>query len=517
MKVTLLATSDIHGYLYSIDDLDATKELPHGLFKAATVIEEERAKAEGPVVLIDNGDFIQGSLMSQYVKENERSPKRLYATLNTMEYDAGIIGNHEFNYGIDYLIEGMNSLNHPVLSANVQWEKGGYLADAPATIIEKDGIKIGILGLTTTFVPRWEHPDLIQGLNFPSAVETAKEWVPKLKESTDVVVVAYHGGFESDLVTGEPTEKHTGENEGYQLLKEVPGIDVLITGHQHRRIATVIDGVPVVQPGYKGSHVGKITLEFDTVDGKVVNIEAVLLPVVDAPIHEELSLAYNDLKESMLEWMDEVIGETSGDMKIEDAALSRMHKHPYVEFINQVQLYYGQADISATSLFTDVVPGYGKEISTRDVLLNYPFQNTLAVIEITGIELKAALEQTADYFALDSSDEIVVNPQFVEPKEKPYNYDMYEGINYVIDVSKPVGERITLLNFKGKAVQPDDRFELVTNQYRAIGGGNFDMFKDKEFIREVNVSMSDLITEYVKEHKIIDATVNNNFQVINGK
>lgn len=519
MELTILATSDIHGYLYPTNYVDDAVEMPFGLFKAAFVIEREKETATGPVLLIENGDFIQGSPLSQYVEENNESPAPLISVLNDMNYDVGVLGNHEFNYGLDYLKAAIEAVTHPVLSANILRNNGDYFADAPIAIIEKEGLKIGVLGLTTQYIPNWEHPDHIKDLNFISAVEMAKEWVPKLREEADIVVVSYHGGFESALDSGEPTERPTGENEGYRLITEVEGIDALITGHQHREIATLVNDVPVVQPGFQGENVSKIVLEIEQIGDsfKVRAGRSELLSVAEAPVHQELSKKYLPLQQSANDWLDQVIGQTKGNMKIADPAQARIEEHPYVEFINKVQMHYGKADLSLTALFSNHVPGYGEDITIRDVILNYPFPNTLAVIEVTGLELKAALEQSAEYFVLDDLDEIRVNPKFISPKPQPYNYDMYEGIDYIVDVAQPIGERITKLQFHGKDVQDSDTFELVANQYRAVGGGNFAMFEGKEFLRQVNTSMSDLITAYIQENQVIDASVNHNFKVITGK
>lgn len=518
MKLTILATSDIHGYIYPTDYREAIADQPMGLLKVSEVIQTEREKAEGEVVLIENGDFIQGSPLAQYVNEHSKDPKQLVQILNELTIDAGIIGNHEFNFGIDYLKAAIAEVNHPVLSANILKEDGSYLADEPAVILEKNGLKIAILGLTTQYIPNWEHPETIKGLEFLSAYETAKKWVPKLREEADIVIVSYHGGFESDLETGEPTERHTGENEGYKILTEIEGIDAFITGHQHREIETIVNGVPVIQPGQRGEKIGKIVLEIEKYQDtyRVIDSAASLLSTENSRMNKELKALYDPLQKEVNEWLDQTIGQTSGDMTIQDPFLARIEKHPYIELINKVQLHYGKADISSTALFSDTVTGYGDEITIRDILVNYPFPNTLAVINITGEELKAAIEQVANYFILDENGEIAVNPIYLNPKPQAYNYDMYEGIDYKIDVSKPVGERVLELAYQGKAVEASDEFELVTNQYRAIGGGNFAMFEGKEFVREVNLSMSDLIIEYIQDKKILDAKVNPNFQVFNG-
>lgn len=518
MKLTILATSDIHGYIYPTDYREAIADQPMGLLKASEIIRNEREKAVGEVVLIENGDFIQGSPLAQYVNEKIGDPAELVEVLNELKVDAGVIGNHEFNFGIDYLKAAIAEVNHPVLSANILKEDGAYLADESAVILTKGDLKIAILGLTTQYIPNWEHPETIKGLKFLSAYETAKKWVPKLRAEADIVIVSYHGGFESDLETGEPTERHTGENEGYKILTEIEGIDAFITGHQHREIETIVDGVPVIQPGQRGENVGKIVLEIEKNRGtyQVTDSEASLLSSENVHMNQEFQEMYDSLQDEVNDWLDQAIGHTNGNMTIQDPFLARIEKHPYVELINKVQLHYGKADISSTALFSDTVTGYGDEITIRDILVNYPFPNTLAVIKITGKELKAAIEQVANYFVLDKNGEMAVNPSYINPKPQAYNYDMYEGIDYKIDVSQPVGERVVYLVYDGKDVEESDEFELVTNQYRAIGGGNFAMFEGKEFIREVNLSMSDLIIEYIQERKILDVHVSHNFDVFNG-
>ena len=518
MKLKILATSDVHGYLYPTDYFSEDEEMPLGLFKLASLIEQERKEENANILLIENGDFIQGSPMSQYIKEHDNVPDRLMSALNELHYDVGVLGNHEFNYGLDYLKQAIRQVNHPVLSANILTSEKDYLADAPYQIIEKAGIKIGVLGLTTQYIPHWEHPEHIGDLEFISAVETAKKWVPLLKEQADLVVVSYHGGFEADLATGAPTEKLTGENEGYELLHEVEGIDVLITGHQHRQIAGILKGVPVIQPGFRGEKIGKIelTLAKDGNQVQIVDQRVELLSAGDAVAARDLVNRYTPLEQEVVEWLDEVIGYTEMDLRMTDPFQARLVKHPYVQLINQVQLDYTDADISCTALFSNQVRGYGKTITNRDVLLNYPYPNTLAVIQVSVEELKAALEQTAGYFSINDQNEITVSYSYLEPKELHYNYDMYEGIDYVLDISKPEGQRVVQLTFQGQPVKPTDTFKLVTNQYRAIGGGNFSMFENKPFLEEVKKPMNDLLREYISEQKIIDFKLNRNFKVVNG-
>lgn len=519
MKLTILATSDMHGYIKPSNFGAKDQDMPFGSAKAATIIKEKKAAADGPVLTIENGDFIQGSPLSYYIARRRKTnnPAELINVLNLIDYDAGVLGNHEFNYGKDYLQQAISATNHPILAANIVNEEGKPAFGKAYEIFEKDGVKIAVLGLTTQYIPNWEHPNHIQGLTFKSIVDTAKEYVPKLRELADVVVVSYHGGFEKELTTGEPTEALTGENEGYQLATQVAGIDALITGHQHRVIATTLNGIPVIQPGYRGEYVGEITLNLEqNAQGKyeVTASEAQLVETGKAVPDATVLASLTELSEEVEEWLDQPLGKVEGDMTIQDANQARLKEHPYVEFIQKVQMAATGTDISGTALFNNEGKGFGSIITMRDVVTNYIYPNTLAVLRISGEDLKAALEQSAAFFQAEADGTIGINPQFVEPKPQYYNYDMYEGIEYTINVKQPIGKRITTLLYKGQPVHAADWFEVTANQYRAVGGGNYAMYTADKIIREVQKDMTELIADYLAEHPIIKAETNDNFKVI---
>lgn len=518
MKLTIFETSDVHGYLFPTNYQERGQDLPFGLFKIAQKLKEELAEIDGPSIMIENGDFIQGSPLSYYVLKEKKTADVLVKSLNNLPIDAGVIGNHEFNYGLDYLRSAVKSAKHPILSANTLNEQGNPAFGDPYLIVEKKGVKIAILGLTTQYIPHWEHPENYEGLHFKSAVETAKEYVPQLKEKADIVVVSYHGGFEKDLESGEETEIQTGENEGYELLHEVEGIDVLLTGHQHREIAQVVNGVPIIMPGQKGAMLGKVTLDLVKNEGsyEVDAAHAELLPITEMDETDtELTDAFQDLNDEVEEWLDQPIGKVSGDMSIHDPEAARINENPYIEFIQKVQMYYTNCDISGTALFNNDSTGFKTNVTMRDVVTNYIYPNTLAVLKVTGADLEAAIEQSAEYFILNESNEITVNPAYIYPKPQMYNYDMYEGIEYTIDVAQPFGQRVMDFKYKGEMIQPEDTLEVVINQYRAVGGGDYAMFDASKIVREVTIPMNELIGDYFKEHGTVEASVNDNFKVIN--
>lgn len=516
MKLTILETSDMHGYILPTNYAEKGSDLPFGTAKVASKIKELREKAEGPVIQIENGDFIQGSPLSYFVaKQDHRGAKEITQVVNHMGYDVSVIGNHEFNYGLKYLEEAIASYSQPVLAANVLNKDGEPYFGKPYTILEKDGLKIAILGVVTQYIPHWEQPATVKDLTFVSLVETAQNYVPHLRELADVVIVAYHGGFERDLETGEPTEALTGENEGYELLQQVSGIDAFVTGHQHREIATKINGVPVIQPGYRGSFVGEIQLEIVEKNGQyvVTDSQAALHSVADAVPDPEILAMVAELNNEVEAWLDQPVGTVEGDMTIKDPMAARLAEHPYIEFINKVQMSASGAKISGTSLFNNEGKGFNNNITMRDVITNYIYPNTLAVLKISGQDLRDALEQTANYFILENG-ELIFNPKFIDPKPQYYNYDMYEGVDYVLDMRQPVGSRVVKLQLAGRDIQPADELEVVVNQYRAVGGGNYAMFSADKIVKEIQIDMTELIAEYLKQHPVIQATVNNNFEIL---
>ncbi|MGX6961719.1 bifunctional metallophosphatase/5'-nucleotidase [Vagococcus xieshaowenii] len=514
MKITFLETSDLHGYIYPTD-YSNKKDLPLGAAKAFAKLKEQREQADGPVIMIENGDFIQGSPLSYYLAKEHNTSQELSNLINLMDYDVQIIGNHEFNYGMDYLNEFINHCHAPILAANILNEKGQPYFGKAYEIIEKQGIEIAILGLTTQYVPHWENPETLKGLTFESVVETAKKYIPILKQQADIIVVSYHGGFEKDLATGNATEALTGENEGYQLLQEVDGIDALFTGHQHRIIATKVNGIPVVQPGYRGSHIGEIQLTVEKTNNTVTITES------SARIHSldkveadsQIISAIEPAESALEDWLDQQLGTVEGDMRIIDPMQARLKEHPYIEFIHHVQQFASGVKISGTALFNNEGKGFDQSITMRDIITNYIYPNTLAVIKITGKELRAALEQTANYLAVQDG-EIIFNPDYIHPKPQYYNYDMYEGIDYTIDMKQPSGQRITELLFENQPITDDQELEVVTNHYRAIGGGNYHMFHVDKIIKEIQVDMTELIADYLKKHPVIKAEVDHNFRVV---
>jgi 2',3'-cyclic-nucleotide 2'-phosphodiesterase / 3'-nucleotidase len=518
-QLVILETSDIHGNVFPIN-YGNNKEMNTGLAKLATIIKQEINQLNCSL-LIDNGDLIQGTpLTYYYAKYGSHKENPLIGILNHLKYDAAIIGNHEFNYGKGLLAKAMEESTFPWLSANIvdaNTEKPAF--GTPFFIKEfSNGLRVAVLGLTTHFIPNWEDPKHILDLKFDDVVETTKKWVEIIRknEKYDLLVVSYHGGIEMDIDSGKATEPLTGENQGYRICQEIQGIDILLTGHQHRQLAADLNGVTIIQPGHNGQSLGRIIVSFQKEYGKwrAFNIEAKVISVSDTikPDLDILQMTKNIQDETQV-WLDQPIGKILGNMTVISPFELRKKDHPLIEFINKVQMEAAGVDISSTALFHNGAPGFPNHVTMRDIVSNYVYPNTLKVIRITGADIKAALEKSATYFMLDENRQLKVNPVFEKPKPQHYNYDMWEGIEYVFDISNPTGNRVSKLVYKGNPMDLSMEYDVVMNNYRAGGGGNFEMFMGKPVVREIQKDMTELIADYFQRYKTIEATCNDNWRI----
>jgi 2',3'-cyclic-nucleotide 2'-phosphodiesterase/3'-nucleotidase len=518
--ITILQTSDIHGFMLPIQYAN-NEPTGNGFAKIAALIQKERAGNDS-ILLIDNGDLIQGTpLAYHHARLNATTENPMIRCLNELHYDAAVIGNHEFNYGLPLLQKALKESAFPWLSANtVDADSGEPFFGKPYLLRTfENGPTVAVLGLTTDFIPNWENPEHIVGLKFEPVLEAARKWVAFLRneKNADVVIVSYHGGFERNLDTGEPTEPLTGENVGYALCREVEGIDVLLTGHQHRVIAgKQVNGVTVLQPGSQGTYLGKVQLKMQrTATGwHIRDASSELLSAAEAETVAKIADILMPHEALTQEWLDQPIGKLLGDMRVTDPMALRLKEHPLIEFINRVQMELSGATISNTALFDNISPGFPPDITMRDIVSNYIFPNTLQVIRISGQDIKDALEHSASYFAQYDGGPVRVSPAFSEPKPQHYNYDMWEGIEYKLNISKPAGERVENLRYQGQPIERNDEYNVVMNNYRAAGGGNYLMFHGKPIVKDIPTDMAELLATYIMEKGTIEATLNSNWEVI---
>ncbi|MFF2889752.1 bifunctional metallophosphatase/5'-nucleotidase [Paenibacillus sp. NPDC057967] len=503
--ITILSTSDIHGFRCPPDQSPSLSDWKR--LSALTDLISVKKRQHGSALLwIDNGDLYQGSPLSDYFMKRIRHQKTashpMTEWLAAAGCDAFVPGNHEFNYGKEAIRLVSSDAPCPWLCANIVDSDTlePYFGTPYRIWTNEAGVRAAVLGLTTAYIPHWELPAHIEGLAFLPAVEAARKWVPYLRsqQSADVVIVSYHGGFENDPATGEPTEAWTGENEGYRLCTEVKGIDVLLTGHQHRRIEHhFIGSTAIVQPGVYGSHLGEARLTLArSGDGRWSLQEAAtqLIPVTVSGTSEQPEWLAPSLVE-LNRWMDKPLGRMASDLLIRNAHEVRLRKHPFIQWLNAVQMKAAGTSVALTALMDNHAPGFGTVVTMRDIAANYPYPNTLTVRRLSGYQVKLALEHSARYFELDEKGAIAVHSSFLYPKPQPFHYDMWDGIHYTLDISRPPGERVSRLLYDGAPLAMDQELEVAMNHYRASGSGGYNMMLEAPIVRQYTTEISDLMAE----------------------
>lgn len=488
MKVTILATSDVHGHIWPEDEMSASLK-PYGLAKAASCIKALR-ETGGTVAVLDNGDLLQGTAFTSQLRASEKdwAVHPIVACLNGINYDAAVPGNHEFDYGLPFLEKCTAGMNFPYLSANIKTLEGKPFFE-PYTILERDGIRIGIIGLTTNHVPRWANPDNICGLRFTDPVQEAAYWVPVVRKKADLVLIAYHGGIECDMDTGAPTEYETGENAGYRLATEIPGIDGLITGHQHRRMAGKCGSLPYVQPGYGGAYVGALSFELAYIEGKWVVAQSKAELVDTAPFAPD-----PDLLDGLAAWHEK-------NRQWLDAPLSNLlekHDEAILEQLHTVMTCASGTGVSGLCL----QHASETSLNMRQVLRYFPFPNTFAVMRLTNRELKAVIQRAAQFFTLNEQGRL-------SPFGKEYvrNGDgigeLFAGLEYEIS-----GADLEAVRMSGEDLAET---ELVVNNHRALLDDGHPLFSLEYITRELMISTADLLAQEIAEQQIIIPAVTRSF------
>jgi 2',3'-cyclic-nucleotide 2'-phosphodiesterase / 3'-nucleotidase len=452
------------------------------LSRVSTLLKQQK----DPFLYVDNGDILQGSaLMDQSRRLSQTNPAA--TALNLLGCLYYTLGNHDFNYGLPYLDAYIQQMKGTLLLANVIKEDKPL--GKPYVIHEQEGIRVGLLGVTTAYIPHWEVVEHIEGLTFLSALEAVEQYLPTLRPLVDVVIVLYHGGIERDLSTLEPIGRSTIENEGV-ALSQLDGVDVVLSGHQHM----VIQHHSLLQPGFEGAYVGCVSIGKD--DETVELTTSIILN--DAAIDEQFESIFEPLQQETSAWLDQSVGFADQDFRVLSPLSVRANPHPLVSWIHQLQFMQTKADISVVSLPNDI-RGFQGAITNRDLVNAFVYANTLCVVEMTGEAIKKAMEQSAAYFTIEN-ETLTISKAFLEPKVEHYNYDMYAGVTYEIDVRQSVGERIQHLMFQGNPLDEKRTYKVVVNNYRASGGGDYEMFQQARLLEEHDVTLLTLSTKYVREH-----------------
>ncbi|MEN1761550.1 bifunctional UDP-sugar hydrolase/5'-nucleotidase [Anoxynatronum sibiricum] len=487
-RVCILCTSDLHGQLMPsgnpVVQTGETQPLT-SLAQIATLIEAKRQQGD-PVLYIDNGDAIQGSaLVHVYGKDGPASGHPMVEALAQLKCDGAVIGNHEFHYGLETLQQVVAESPFPWLSANcIHRETGEPAVGLPYMIRTLGSVTVAVIGLTTRVFRQVE-----EHLILADEIDTLAHWIKHIKTNhqVDVMVVAYHGGTQRHEVTGEPLPKPE-ENRGLEMLATFPEIDVLLTGHQHRRFVQKLGKQVVVQPGAFGTSLGAVTLHLSRGAANdpwaVTSVEAGVLTVDDPeslqlmgigelPVPSESSLVKRlaPFEQQAHQWETEVVTLLAKACPIDDLLTDIcINEHPLVQWMHGILMERGSTEMSVLSVSNSLFKGLKAGAVTRgDLLRFFPFPDDLWVVKIKGEAILAMLETAATIFEPDAASPVGcrINDAWRSPMVRIHDYQLWKGIDYTFDIDKPPGRRLIACTFQGKPLDFETLYTVTTTTFMA--------------------------------------------------
>lgn len=499
--LTIRYTSDTHGYLYPTSYADM-QDRPMGLMKLASEYPHD-----GNTLIIDGGDTIQGSPLTNLYQrlspeekaacltEDTYGTHPIAAMMNLAGYQFVTLGNHDFNYGVDALLDYLTNLDALCLCANIR-DKEGRLPIAPYAVHQlENGLRVGLVGVCTHFVRRWENPKTVEQLVIEEPVPAAKAALEAVKPLCDLTVLIYHGGFECDLETGKPLTT-SAENQACRMCRELD-FDLVLTGHQHMRVDGVHFGNSfAVQPAYRAPHCCGVTVTVEDDGSK--RFESRIIPADGRPLESAYNLLM-PLEKRVQTWLDTPAGHLNLPLASEDHLKAAVNGSCLANFINTVQLEAsGAADRFQRPAQRVQRPADRSHHPRRGFHLHlhqYPRRagNDPPRAQAVHRAFRA-------YFDHDENGSVCISGEFLRPKVQHYNYDFFSGIDYTIDVRKPVGQRVTSIVFEGHELGEDEPVTVCINSYRFCGTGGYDMLPRQKVAREVLTDVADAMIDYITTH-----------------
>ena len=519
--ITILGTSDMHGNIWGFSYEDNAETANNGMARLYTYIQQVRA--ENPnTILIDAGDDIQGTIMTDdlYNKTPEE-PHPVIAAMNYMGYDAMTLGNHEFNWGIPTMQTILSQAEFPVLAANVTDADGEFVTGAGWTIVERDGVKVAVIGVVTPDVPIWDGgKEGIEDATFEAANVAVGKAIDAIGDQADVIVVSAHMGMYAEF------DEEGGSDSAQKILDDNPEIDVLQVAHNHVVVNEKQGDVVIGGVRNGGRDIARFDLTLDK-DNNVVDAAVEIVDMTDVtPSQEIRDIAL--VAEAHQKTIDYIAGGTdeSGEPlpplgsttakfqpenEIRGIPAGRVMDTAVMDLINQIQLENSGADVSAAALFKDTSDLPAGDINYGNIFDIYKFDNTLYRVTVTGAELKAYMEWSAECYNQWKEGDINIS---FDPEYPDYLYDMFAGVDYEIDLSQPKGERIKNVMFKGEPLADDQTLTLAVNNYRYSSALKAQGIVSGTKEWESSNSIRDMIVAYFAEHSPVAPTVDNNWKIV---
>ena len=571
LKLRILETSDVHMNLLNYDYYQDKATDEYGLAKTVSLIKAARAEAKNSL-LFDNGDLLQGNplgdVMARVKPLAEGAVHPAYKVLNLLEVDAANIGNHEFNYGLPFLRRALAGAKFPYVNANVVEAGDGRPAFTPYVILERrftdeagaaQALKIGVIGFVPPQIMQWDRQNLDGRVRALDIVATARRLIPEMRaRGADLVVVIAHSGLEK----AEPAPP-LAENVAIQLA-QLPGVDALLLGHAHAELPGpgfagypgvdaqrgLIHGVPSVMPGRWGDHLGLIDLTLDRVDGvwKVTGSRAEIRPIYQRSTRRPLVDADPLVGRAIAAEHQATLDYVRAQVAVTEAPIhsyfAQVTDDPSVQVVAQAQLAYMKRAVQGTafeklpilsaaapfksggrqgwSSYTDIPAG---PIAIKHVADLYVYPNTIKAVKISGAEVREWLEMAAGQFRrIDPHGP--AEQELLEPAFRSYNFDTLKGVSYEIDVSQPArydadgkrsaaqGHRIVNLRYEGRPIDERAEFLVVTNNYRASGGGGFPGLSGERIVIDAPDENREALAQYLASVGRLKPVADGNWRIL---
>ena len=484
--LVLVATTDVHGRAYGWDYV-TDRPFGGGLARVATVVDSLRARYPGRVLVFDSGDLIQGDpFASVAAADTTPGSNAVIRAMNLVGYDAATPGNHEFNWGLETMHRALGAASYPVVSGNIVVLPADTLMYPPFVVLQRSGVRVGVSGFTTPGVMVWDRENVRGRVRVDPIELRAGDVLGEVRRRADLSIVLIHSGME-----GEASYDTTGvgpEDVAARLAQLPDKPDLVVVGHSHRAMRdSVLNGVHFIQPRHwaQGLAVMHVTLVRGDSGWRPVSWQGESVPLADVRPDPRVTTALAGAHDSTRAWATRPLAVAPVAMP---AAGGRAGPTPIIGFIHAVQKHRTGAILSVASAFNLGGSFPAGDVRRADVASIYPYENTLRAIRISGAALRALLERSAEYYQVDVSGAIRVNPDM-----PGYNFDMVSGATYEMDLSRPVGQRIRRFAVGGRAVKATDSFTLAINSYRQGGGGGYDMLRDAPVVYDKGENIADLL------------------------
>jgi 2',3'-cyclic-nucleotide 2'-phosphodiesterase / 3'-nucleotidase len=541
INISILETTDIHGVIFPYDFIEK-KKLDVSMASSFTYIKEVR-KEKDATILLDDGDNLQGQPEVYFYNFIDTVSQHICPeVMNFMNYDAGTVGNHDIEAGHAVYDRLIRLYNFPLLAANAVSIKNDKPYFKPYTIIEKKGIRIAVFGLVTPAIPNWLPEELYSGMKFDDMVETAKRWMPDIiKEKPDLIVGLFHSGWDRSREDLQETNTYS-ENGSAAVAYNVPGFDIILTGHDHRLanekfINSDGDTVLILDGGSRSERLAEADITFS---GKKVNgkrkkkILGKIINVAGYKPDDEFMARFKPQSDTVEKYVNHVIGYSTQTISSRNAYFG---PSAFVDMIHSVQLEITGADISfAAPLSFDVQINKGP-VTVGDMFKLYRFENMLYTMTLSGEEILRYLEYSYSGWLntmkkpgdlmlklrTDKKGKPVLTDGRARFQNQPYNFDSAAGINYIVDISKPAGSRVVITGMTdGRPFKRNKTYTVAVNSYRGNGGGGHFTYgagikKDEMRSRVVSSTERDLryyILKSIEEKKTISPLATNNWKII---